>query len=253
MNSLITLCCLFWCVTPAAVMNIIAYPISLRWSRCISQYIAKVVAYRLFSILNCYRHFHFFNYRRSKKGLPPQFIVISNHQSLFDIPAYMRFFHDLDVRFVAKDTLARHIPLVSEMLRAHEHCMVPRSGSPMKSMKILEAFGRRILARNQIPILFPEGTRTHTGNVGKFYSAGFRKLNEVTHLPIAVCALDGGWQIRDVPHVISNLKNGCYRVKVLKVYPAPKSKTEEEAILTEARTMIQAQLDEWRQKSTDCA
>lgn len=251
MRSILTFCCLVWCVAPAAFLNIIAYPLSLRWARLISEYIAKVVAYRVFSVLKCFCGYHFFGYTESKRLLPPQYIIISNHQSLFDIPAFMRFFHERDVRFVAKDNLSRHIPLVSEMLRAAQHCMVPRSGSPMKAMKVLEQFGKRVLSRNQIPILFPEGTRTKTGDVGRFHSAGFRKLLEVTGLPVAVCALDGGWSIRDVRHIMTNLKNGSYRIKVLKVFPHPTTKQEEEDILLQSKKMIQTQLDEWREKPSN--
>lgn len=250
--SFITLCCLFCSVIPPAVLNSIAYPISRRWSCAISQYIVKVLAPRVFAILNCYRHFHFFGYAESKKQLPEQFMILSNHQSLFDIPAFMNFLREKELRFVAKDNLSRHIPLVSEMLRAHEHCMIPRKGSPMVAMKAIGDFGKRVLARNQIPVLFPEGTRSRDGRVGRFYSAGFRKLNETAGLPVAACAVDGGWKIRDLDHIMRSLKNGCYRVKVVKVFDAPKTKEEESAVLEESRLLIQKQLDEWRLLDNDC-
>ena len=118
-------------------------------------------------------------------------------------------------------------------------------------MKIVEKFGKRVIERNQIPVLFPEGTRTRNGNVGKFYSAGFRKLNESTNLPIVACALDGGYQIRDLRHIMSNLKNGCYRVKVMKVFDPPKTKDEEVYVLEESRRLIQEQLNQWRKLDTD--
>lgn len=251
MYSFLTLCCLLTAVIPAAVLNIFAYPVSIRWSRRISQYIVKNLAPRVFAILNTYRQFHFFGYDESKSLLPKQFIIISNHQSLMDIPCYMNFLRDKEVRFVAKDNLSRHIPLVSEMLRAQEHCMVPRKGSPMHAMKVIDDFGKRVIERNQIPILFPEGTRTKNGDVGKFYSAGFRKLNEATKLPIACCALDGGYQIRDMKNIMSNLQNGCYRVKVLKVFDSPATKDDEVKILEESRALIQKQLEEWRKIPTD--
>lgn len=250
MNSLITLICLFSTVIPASILNIIAYPVSRKWSIKISDYIVKVLAPRVFSILECYRNFHFFGYEETKKMLPPQFTVISNHQSLLDIPAFMNFFREKDIRFVAKDNLSRHIPLVSEMLRAHEHCMIPRKGSPMLAMKTIGKFGKRVIERNQIPVIFPEGTRTRDGNVGKFYSAGFRKLNESTSLPIAVCALDGGYRLRDMNRLVSNLKNGCYRVKVLKVFDSPKTSEEEQRVLEEAKLLIQKQLEKWRALKT---
>lgn len=250
MYSFITLLCLFGSVIPASILNIFAYPLNKKWSVRISDYIVKILAPRVFAILECYRNFHFFGYDETKKILPEKFTIISNHQSLLDIPAFMNFFRERDVRFVAKDNLSRHIPLVSEMLRSHEHCMIPRKGSPVVAMKTIEEFGKRALIRGQIPIIFPEGTRTRDGNVGKFYSAGFRKLNEATGLPVAVCALDGGYELRDLKNITTKLKNGCYRVKVLKVFAAPKNKEEETAILDEGRKLIQRQLDDWRNLSS---
>ena len=102
------------------------------------------MAPRLFAVLECYKHFHFFGYNDKKNELPKQFMIISNHQSLIDIPCYMNFLRDKELRFVAKDNLSRHIPLVSEMLRSQKHCMVPRSGSPMLAMKTMETFSKRV-------------------------------------------------------------------------------------------------------------
>lgn len=233
-------------VIPAALANIIVYPFSKKLSIIISDYIIKVLAPTLFSIMKTYRHFNFWGYEESKKDLPENFLVISNHQSLLDIPCYMRFFKEKEPRFVAKDQLARHVPLVSEMLRSQEHCCIPRKAKPMDAINYLGAFGRRVVERNQTPFLFPEGTRTKDGSVGKFYSAGFRKLTEESGLPVVVCALDGGWKLRDIKKIASNMKVGCYRVKVLKVYGSPKTKDECNTILEESKILITQQVEEWR-------
>lgn len=250
MSSFITLICLFGMVIPPSIANIFAYPVSHKLSMVISNYIVKVLAPRLFAITRFYKKFNFFGYNEEKKELPDQFMIISNHQSLLDIPVYMNYFREKEVRFVAKDTLSRHIPLVSEMLRTQEHCMIPRKARPMDAMNVMDKFGKRVVKNNQIPILFPEGTRTKDGEVGKFYSAGFRKLCEASNLPVAVCALDGGYALRELKKLFVNLRCGCYRVKVLKVYDAPKTKEESQKILDESRELIQAQLNEWRKLST---
>ena len=100
-------------------------------------------------------------------------------------------------------------------------------------------------------MIFPEGTRSKDGNLGTFYSAGFRRLEETVNLPIAVCALDGGWKISKLDEIMRNLYRGSYRVKVLKIYPAPKNKEEEKVMLDEAHDLIQKQLDEWRSLPAD--
>lgn len=229
-----------------SVLNIILYPVSKKASASFSDYIVRTVSPRLFSILSCYKHFRFIGDKRRFDELPPQFMIISNHQSLFDIPCYMNYFRGKSLRFVAKAELGRHIPLVSEMLRAQEHCLIPRRASPVTAMKTIEDFAKRVRSRNQIPVLFPEGSRTRDGNVGKFYSAGFRKLAEATALPVVVCALDGVWEIGRLRTIMTNLKNGNYKVTIVKIYDVPKTKEAQNAILEEAPRLIQAQLDVWR-------
>jgi len=231
-----------------AFLSTLAYPVSKKCSIRISNYTVKVLAPRVFTILSYYKNFHFIGYKELFRDLPEQFIIISNHQSLFDIPCYMNYFRDKELRFVAKAELGRHIPLVSEILRVQEHCLISRKANPVTVMKTMENFGKRVVVRNQIPVLFPEGTRTKNGNVGKFYSAGFRKLAESTNLPVVVCALDGGWKISNIKTIMTNLRNGCYRVKILKIYQPPQTKEEQVTILQEAPVLIQKQLDDWRKE-----
>ena len=247
MSRFLTLVCLFSMVIPASLANIFVYPVSRKLSVRISNYIVRVLAPRLFAILRKYRKFNFWGYDDKKAELPEDFIIISNHQSLLDIPVFMKYFPEREVRFIAKDTLGRHIPLVSEMLRAQEHCLIPRKAKPMEAMRYISDFGKRVLERKQVPILFPEGSRTRDGYVGKFFSAGFRQLTESTGLPVVVCALDGGWQLRDLRKLMTNLKHGCYRVKILRVYDPPKTKEDCNAILEESKVLMQQQIEYWRQ------
>ncbi|MCR5288506.1 MAG: 1-acyl-sn-glycerol-3-phosphate acyltransferase [Treponema sp.] len=246
MTSVITLFCFIQVVLLPAIANIFAYPVSKPLCMCISNYIVRVCAHRIFTILSAYKQFRFIGDEESKKMLPEHFLIISNHQSLIDIPLYMNYFRDKELRFVAKAELGRHVPLVSEMLRVQEHCMIPRKGSPSIAMKTLDSFGKRAVERGQIPVLFPEGTRSKDGELGTFYAAGFRRLTDAAHLPVAVCALDGGWRINNLKNIMINLYRGSYRVKVLKVYPAPQNKEEQVAILDEAKQLISDQLKAWR-------
>lgn len=246
LSNFITLSCCVVTVTVPAILNIIAYPISKKWSLAISHYIRSVCAHRIFVIFKTYKHFNFVGYEDNLDRLPEQFIIVSNHQSLIDIALYMNFFRKVEIRFVAKDNLARHVPLVSEMLRVEEHCMIPRHGKPSIAMQTIDSFGKRIMARGQIPVIFPEGTRSKDGNLGTFYTAGFRRLSESAPLPVAVCALDGGYRINNLLTIFQNLHNGFYRVKVMDILPAPKNKEEQVAALEKSKELIQRQLDEWR-------
>ncbi len=245
MFSFITLLCLFSAVGFPTFMLCIVYPFSKKAALFWSNYITCRTAPLLFSIFRMYRKFNFIGDRENLKLLPEQFVVISNHQSLFDIVVYLKYFGGLKARFIAKDSLGK-APMVGKMLKSQGHCLIPRKGSPSVAMKSIDRFGERMIERNQIPIIFPEGTRSRDGNLREFYSAGFRRIVECTKLPVAVCVLDGGWRISNMNSIFKNLHKGSYRVKVLKVYPAPSSKEEEKKILEESKILMQNQLDEWR-------
>lgn len=246
MSNIIIIGCFIVALGVPAILNIFAYPVSKKLSIKISDYIVHVCAPRLFTFLSLYQNFKFLGDKNLKRELPEQFLIMANHQSLLDIPVFMNFLRDRELRFVAKDELSRHIPLVSEMLRAHEHAMIPRKGSPSVAMKTLDSFADRVVSRGQIPVIFPEGTRSRDGNLGKFYAAGFRRILDRAPMPVAVCALDGGYKISTLGGIMRNLRNGAYRVKILKIYPAPDSKQAQIHILEEGRELIQEQLNQWR-------
>lgn len=247
LTNIITIGACVYLLSGPSILNILFYPFSKKYL-CVkvSDYIVKRSSPLLFAVLKCYKHFKLSFSKENFDKLPEQFMIICNHQSLFDIPIFFCFLPNHDTRFVAKDNLARHIPLVSEMLRSHEHCMIPRKGGATIAMRTMEQFSKRVLEKKQIPIIFPEGTRSKDGSLGKFYSAGFRKISEETKLPVVVCCLDGGYKVNDLRHIMENISHVDYKCKILKVYDAPKSKEEQVKILEESRELMQKQLDEWR-------
>ncbi len=246
MLSILTIICLFSIVAFPTLMLTICYPFSHRAALFWSNYITNTCARQVFAVLGFYMGFNLDADKKSRKNLPEQFLILSNHQSLMDIVVYLVYFGDKKVRFVAKDSLSK-VPMVGKMLKSQGHCMIPRKGSPMQAMETLRNFGSRVNDDPQIlPLIFPEGTRSKDGKLGKFYAAGFRMVENTVKLPVVVCALDGGWKLSHILRILRNLSKGAYQVKVLKVYDSPKGKEEEKQILAEASELIGAQLKEWR-------
>lgn len=251
MLSAFTLICLVCLLSFPSIMIMVTYPFShkaaLFWSNYITSYCDRL----FFAILRYYRGFRLLADRGSKEQLPEQFLILSNHQSLFDICVYLRYFCDKKVRFVAKDSLVK-VPMVGKMLKSQHHCMIPRSGGARLAMNSLRRFGEEVFAdKEKLPLIFPEGTRSKDGRLGKFYSAGFRRLEETVRLPVVACALDGGWRLSNLTRIFASLKCGTYRVKVLKVFDVPRTKEEEQAVLDESHALIEAQLERWRSLPAD--
>ncbi len=186
----------------------------------------------------------------SGRKLPDRFMIVANHQSLIDIPIIFYFFKGHPIRFVSKKELGRGVPLVSQILRYQGHCLVDRKAQPIRAMRTIDAFARKVNAMNWCPVIFPEGTRSKDGVVGQFHSAGVRRVLEIAPSPLVSVALDGGWRIGDLKKVSTNIRGGCYRIKILKIYDTPKDKREINAVLADARDEIAKEIEAWNVQDT---
>jgi 1-acyl-sn-glycerol-3-phosphate acyltransferase len=180
--------------------------------------------------------------------LPRQCLVVANHQSLVDIPVLMRAFPALDLRFVAKRELRRGVPAVSLTLRAGKHALIGRQtrfAQAERELRNLAALTKRGVS----PTVFPEGTRTKTGEVGRFHPAAVRILSEVSGLPILSVAVDGGYRISGLKKIVRNLVGASFRVAPLSLYPAPRTRQELASALDAARSEIIARVRRWREEA----
>ena len=199
------------------------------------------------SLFRTYRGFAVQFENRVGQALPERYIVVSNHQSLLDIPIIMDLLPDgRRARFVAKRELAWGIPLISLLLRTSGHCLVKRKGDALQAVRSVRAMALRCKEEGTIPAIFPEGTRSRTGALGIFHSAGYRKILEVEPLPILVIAVEGGWKVAKLRDFFRNFGKTGYSVRFLAVLPAPKGRKEALATLETSRALIAESLEESR-------
>ncbi len=185
-------------------------------------------------------------------ALPARCIVVANHQSLLDIPILLHYFTGArSLLFVAKKELGMGIPLISSVLRIQGHALVDRRGHPAASMRSLARFAQYAARNGFSPAIFPEGTRSKDGSVGKFHSAGLRRINEYEPLPLLVVAIDGGHRIGTLRKLFRSGFRTLYRVKALALLDAATEKKDSLERLEEARSLIADQLMAWR--TTDAA
>lgn len=111
------------------------------------------------------------------------YMFISNHQSIYDIPVIFASL-PFQLRIIAKESLGRFPFLGWHLVRAG-HLLVDRS-NPDRS-RILNRW--RSLVANRISlIIFPEGTRSASGVVGRFKAGSFLLALEagLTIVPVTV-------------------------------------------------------------------
>lgn len=123
-----------------------------------------------------------------KELIPPgeAFVVMSNHQSLYDIPVLFQSL-GLRVRMVAKTELFR-VPIWAGAMRNAGFVEIDRANR-VAAMRSLDRARAAIKAGTSIWIA-PEGTRSLTGELGEFKKGGFH-LACGTGARILPVSLDG--------------------------------------------------------------
>ncbi|MGI6393555.1 MAG: lysophospholipid acyltransferase family protein [bacterium] len=142
-----------------------------------------------------------------------KYLVISNHQSVFDIPVIGAAL-PLNLRIFAKKELLK-IPLFGQLLLMYDFVFVDRN-NPRQAVKDLKKASEKMELFSFL--VFPEGTRSKDGKVGKFKSGTFSLAIEANKAILPV-ALRGVSKIMEPGKFIVN-KGTVY----MKVFPPVKIK-----------------------------
>jgi len=116
-------------------------------------------------------------------------IFMANHQSYVDVPAL--FFVPAQFKWMADEDLFR-IPVFGWAMAMAGYIPV-RRGDGREAVRTLQK-AERMLQRGISVFIFPEGTRSHTGVLGRFQSGGFR-LAAKTGTPIIPVVVTGTRQL----------------------------------------------------------
>lgn len=156
------------------------------------------------------------------------FVVVSSHQSMFDICILACLFGRHFPRFVSKQELARGIPAVSYNLRVGGAALIDRE-NPRQAIPEIKRFAAHLEKTRFVGVIFPEGTRSRTGALKELQAAGLTVLlaNAETAevIPVALC---GTWKLsaRKLGPVPRNVRIG------ISVLPARPRSPNDAKVLT---------------------
>ncbi len=123
------------------------------------------------------------------------YILISNHQSLFDTPILHTIFAEHYPRYIAKKELSRSLPSVSFNLRHGGSAIIDRDNA-QQAIEEIKKLGTRMVEENFATVLFPEGTRAKDGALKRFRPAGLAALLQAApEAEIVPVTLDGPWKL----------------------------------------------------------
>lgn len=128
------------------------------------------------------------------KGVP--LIIVSNHQSMWDIPPIIWYLRKLHPAFISKKELGKGIPSISYNLRHGMSVLIDRKKPEEATEKII-SIGKYAQKTNRSVVIFPEGTRSRDWNPKPFKVRGLLTLLEQMPdayiLPISV---NNSWKLQ---------------------------------------------------------
>ncbi len=113
------------------------------------------------------------------------YVIVLNHSSMVDIP--MLYWVPLNFRWVSRDGI-RWMPFIGRFMWFHGDILIP-SDKPRKAAQMVMNDGKMWLAERKTSVaIFPEGTRSKTGEMGKFKVSAFALAKEagVAILPVVL-------------------------------------------------------------------
>lgn len=122
-------------------------------------------------------------------------IIVSNHQSMFDIPLISWFLRKYKPKFISKIELGKGIPSISFNLKYGGNVLIDRK-NPKQSIPALSQFGKFISNNNFSAVIFPEGTRSRNGEPKEFAPTGLKILfkNAPNALVVPV-TINNSWKL----------------------------------------------------------
>lgn len=126
-------------------------------------------------------------------GVP--LIIVANHQSMNDIPPIIWFMRKFHPKFISKKELGKGIPSVSYNLRHGGSVLIDRK-DPKQALPAIKSMAAYIENNNRSAVIFPEGTRSKTGEPKKFSESGLKILCKFAPSAYIVpISINNSWKI----------------------------------------------------------
>jgi len=119
------------------------------------------------------------------------YVIVANHQTGFDI--FLLYAHlGIDFKWMMKKEL-RRIPFIGYASEKVGHIFIDRS-SPRAAILSLEEAKRKLTGGSSV-LIFPEGTRSKSGQMRPFKRGAFKLALEL-ELPVLPVTIVNSWQIK---------------------------------------------------------
>jgi len=107
------------------------------------------------------------------EGVP--LVIAANHQSLYDITTMIWFMRRIHPKFISKIELGKGIPSISYNLNHGGSVLIDRKDSK-QALSAIKGMAEYIETNKRSAVIFPEGTRSKTGEPRPFAEKGLKAL-----------------------------------------------------------------------------
>ena len=167
------------------------------------------------------------------------YVVVSNHQSLADIPVVSRL--PWEMKWVTKAEVFR-VPVLGWMQRLAQDIPVDRKDPTSRATVLIRA--QRVLRRGCSVMFFAEGTRSRDGRLKTFYDGAF-SLAVQAGVPVLPLAIDG--TMNAIPKHGWTFGRADVRLDVLPPVPTDGlTEADVPELRDRVRTMIAEHIAAWR-------
>ena len=180
----------------------------------------------------------------------PGTLVVMNHQSVLDIPIVVASLEGAYPRIVTRQRYVRWIPLISHMVRLYQYPVVDPRANAAKTRKMLGSLAEA--ARDSdVPIaIFPEGTRTKNGEIGRFKTNGLRRILAQRPWTVHIMVVDGFWERAKLKHFLAGMGAIEGKVRSLGTVEWTDPEADPDPFVQEIRARIVGGLAELREEVT---
>ena len=122
-------------------------------------------------------------------------IIVTNHQSMYDIPPIIWYMRKHHPKFVSKKELGKGLPSVSFNLRHGGSALIDRKDG-VQALAEIGKLGKYIETHSRSAVIFPEGTRSRDGHPKKFKPTGLKSLlkNAPSALIVPI-SINNSWKL----------------------------------------------------------